>query len=128
VFCSTTNADCTANCRLAGPASIDIYVCICEYHLINLYIISRLQVQLDFGYVNDTVVGSPSLESDVTRVVIDFGLPLQGYTDIDDRYGEQISKIEAFLKRADKLLADRDGIEGMDVRYLNDYLVSQYCV
>jgi hypothetical protein len=55
--------------------------------------------------------------------VIDFGLPLQGYTDIDDRYDEQIGKIEDFLDRAEKYLDDEDGAEGMDLRYLSDYLV-----
>ena len=80
-------------------------------------------MQLGFGYPNDTVTGAPSLRSDVTRVVVDFGLPLQGYTDIDDRYDEQVGKIESFLKRAKTLLDDNDGIEGMDVRFINGFLV-----
>ena len=80
-------------------------------------------MQLGFGYPNDTVAGTPILRSDVTRVVIDFGLPLQGYTDIDDRYNEQVGKIESFLERAEAFLDSKDGVKGMDIRYLNDYLV-----
>eukprot|EP00730_Choanoeca_flexa_P014445 TRINITY_DN6321_c0_g1_i3.p1 TRINITY_DN6321_c0_g1~~TRINITY_DN6321_c0_g1_i3.p1 ORF type:complete len:1019 (+),score=305.40 TRINITY_DN6321_c0_g1_i3:108-3164(+) len=108
VFCATTSADCTANCRISGPASIDIYV------------------GTKFGFPNDTTTLTPVLASDVTRVVLDFGLPLEGFADIDDRYDDQIKKIEEYLDRVKTILDDNDTLQGMKVRWLNDYLLEEY--
>ena len=55
-----------------------------------------------------------------------FGLPLEGYADPDDRYDEQIAVIEDFVRRAQGVLNQRAGVEGMDVRSISPVLTQDY--
>ncbi|EDQ89828.1 dispatched-like protein [Monosiga brevicollis MX1] len=52
----------------------------------------------NFGYANTTTLaGEPNLESDVTRLIMKFGMPLAGYNNSDDRFDDQQKIIEVAI-------------------------------
>lgn len=53
-----------------------------------------------FGYSVDPVTSSsvPSLDSEVTKSIFQFGLPLEGFNSSEDRRAEQIAILEDFVK------------------------------
>jgi hypothetical protein len=66
------------------------------------------------------------LRSSATKTDFFFGLPLAGYLNEDDRYDEQIGKIESFVKRTKSIIEGADGNAGMSTGYISRVLLIDY--
>ena len=103
------HSNCSANCVEPSPGFLDAIV------------------SDNFGFPNNNASQTPvDLTSSVTKVDFYFGLPLAGYANEDDRYDEQIGKIEDFVKRTKDIIESADGKAGLSTGYISDILLTEY--
>ena len=106
---SSPTSNCSANCVEPSPTFLDA------------------TVSANFGFPNNNASQTPvDLTSSVTKVDFYFGLPLAGYANEDDRYDEQIGKIEDFVKRTKDIIESADGKAGLSTGYISDILLTEY--
>ncbi|EGD75300.1 hypothetical protein PTSG_06952 [Salpingoeca rosetta] len=107
-FCYSTAGDCYANCFDPSPSAIDF------------------AVADTFGFPDNNASLTPDLTSHVSTSLTFFGLPLAGFKSPDDRYDEQISIIESFVKRVPSTLRPFKKAEGLTTTILSGVLIDDY--
>eukprot|EP00055_Hartaetosiga_balthica_P007536 m.26034 g.26034 ORF g.26034 m.26034 type:complete len:1057 (-) comp5820_c2_seq1:163-3333(-) len=109
VYCSTTAPNCNSSCIDPTPT------------------FPHFATSRTFGYEDDNATLSSTLDlsSHLTRTQIQFGIPLKGYSAIDDRYDDQIAIIEDFVSSCQAVL-DQINSDGFRITFIAPVISEAY--